>query len=201
MRHENPYPARLSTINRSAWSVTPINQIYFKPCNHRMPPNTPKPKRHFFGDFGVFGGYRDFLSRLQDYSRMTDQPPERMFALQQRFAGHLRDPENVAGAGGTGGPSPGNLPATVLQQSEKICSRANFPVIRKLTSDQQWDALIREFMADHRSHNADVYRDRWRVCRISRRTGQTVNPTSPAGWLNWLIGSFSRPVSVLTTRM
>ncbi len=82
---------------------------------------------------------------------MTDQPPERMLALQQRFAGHLRDPEGVPAPEGLEDRRLAIYRRLFFNNLRNLFAR-NFPVIRKLSSDQQWDALIREFMIDHRSH-------------------------------------------------
>jgi len=82
---------------------------------------------------------------------MTEKPPERMFALQQRFAGHLRDPEGVPAPEGLEDRRLAIYRRLFFNNLKNLFAR-NFPVIRKLTSDQQWDALIREFMTDHRSH-------------------------------------------------
>ncbi len=82
---------------------------------------------------------------------MTDQPPERMFALQQRFAGHLRDPENVPAPEGLEDRRLAIYRRLFFNNLKNLFAR-NFPVIRKLSSDTEWDALIREFMVKHRAH-------------------------------------------------
>jgi len=82
---------------------------------------------------------------------MDDQAPKRLLELQQRFAGHLRDPDN--------NPPPEGIEERRLAIYRRLFFNnlsnlfaRNFPVIRKLFGDDAWRALIRAFMVNHRSH-------------------------------------------------
>lgn len=77
-------------------------------------------------------------------------PPERQARLQAEFAAHLRDPEN-------------NPPPPGIEERRLVVYRRlffgnlrnlmarNFPVLRRLLDDQEWDRLIRELMVRHRA--------------------------------------------------
>jgi len=81
---------------------------------------------------------------------MEKQPPERLLGLQRRFADHLRDPKHK--------PPPDAIEERrlaiyrrlVFNNLSSLFAR-NFPVIRKLHSDEQWRAMIRDFLIEHRS--------------------------------------------------
>ena len=69
---------------------------------------------------------------------------------QLRFTAHIRDPENA--------PLPEGVPARRMaiyteiffnNINEQLCG--NFPVLRQITSDERWHALVRDFMRKHRS--------------------------------------------------
>jgi hypothetical protein len=71
--------------------------------------------------------------------------------VQFAFTGHLRDPAGV--------PAPAEIEERRMQiyrelvftNMESFVS-SNFPVIRSLYDDAEWDVLAREFLRDHRCH-------------------------------------------------
>ncbi len=75
-------------------------------------------------------------------------PPESLLKLQRRFADHIRDPEGVA-------------PLPDIEERRLAIYRRlffnnianlmakNFPVLRRLCSDEDWHDLIRAFLRDH----------------------------------------------------
>ena len=69
---------------------------------------------------------------------------------QLRFTAHIRDPENA--------PLPEGVPARRMaiyteiffnNINDQLCG--NFPVLRQISSDERWYALVRDFMRKHRS--------------------------------------------------
>ena len=79
------------------------------------------------------------------------QPPIKLAELQSRFTRHLRNPEAE--------PAPAGLPdARIGVYRELIFNNIeglladNFPVIRKITPDDTWEAMVRDFLVQHRSH-------------------------------------------------
>ncbi len=79
-----------------------------------------------------------------------DQPPARLLALQQRFASHLRDPEHVPPPDGIEPRRMAIYRRLFFNNLSNLFAR-NFPVIRQLYSEPEWQAIIREFMIDHRA--------------------------------------------------
>ena len=78
------------------------------------------------------------------------KPPERLAALQKRFADHIRDPE--------GNPAPEGIEERRLAIYRRLFFNnlsslfgANFPVARKIVPDARWRELVRAFMIDHRA--------------------------------------------------
>jgi uncharacterized protein len=80
----------------------------------------------------------------------SDRPPEKLLALQQRFAGHLRDPDGVAAPEGLEERRLAIYRRLFFNNLNNLFAR-NFPVIRKLFDQTAWDAIIRDFMIVHRS--------------------------------------------------
>lgn len=81
----------------------------------------------------------------------TSDPMPEFQALQYAFAAHLRDP-------GTH-PAPEGIEERRLQIYRELFYNNiqdllanNFPVIRKITPDERWHALVRGFFAEHASH-------------------------------------------------
>lgn len=83
-------------------------------------------------------------------SASDSKPPEGLFELQRRFAGHIRDPDGVA--------PPGELEERRLAIYRRLffgtldnLFSKNFPVLREIIDDDRWRGLIREFMVEHRA--------------------------------------------------
>lgn len=77
-------------------------------------------------------------------------PPEDLLRIQRHFAGHIRDPEAVA--------PPADLEPRRLAIYRRLVfnniSRlmaSNFPVIKRLCTDQIWHDLIAGFLKEHRA--------------------------------------------------
>ena len=80
---------------------------------------------------------------------MSSQPNKQSFTdTQYQFAGHIREPEHK--------PAPDNIEQRRMNiyrelfynNIEGFVSNA-FPVLRKLTADETWHAMIRDFMIKH----------------------------------------------------
>lgn len=84
---------------------------------------------------------------------MPTSPDETLPLFQQqqlRFTAHIRDPENT--------PLPDGVPARRMAIYTEIFFNSindqlsgNFPVLRQITSDERWFAMVRDFMIRHRS--------------------------------------------------
>ena len=84
---------------------------------------------------------------------MQTSPEEGLPRVQQqqlRFTAHIRDPENA--------PLPEGVPARRMAIYTEIFFNnindqlsGNFPILRQITSDERWHALVRDFMRRHRS--------------------------------------------------
>ncbi|NDY96472.1 DNA-binding domain-containing protein [Wenzhouxiangella limi] len=77
-------------------------------------------------------------------------PPERQLRLQAEFAAHLRDPEH--------NPPPAGIEDRRLAIYRRLffgnlrnLMAKNFPVLRRMLDDAEWDRLIRELMVEHRA--------------------------------------------------
>lgn len=70
--------------------------------------------------------------------------------LQFEFAGHIRDPQNVA-------PPPGiedrrmAIYRELFYNNVESLLATSFPVLRKISDDKRWHALIRDYFATHRA--------------------------------------------------
>ncbi|MGK7295975.1 MAG: HvfC family RiPP maturation protein [Candidatus Wenzhouxiangella sp. M2_3B_020] len=78
------------------------------------------------------------------------KPPERLAALQKRFADHIRDPDRA--------PAPEGIEERRLAIYRRLFFNnlsnlfaANFPIARRIVPDARWRQLIRAFMAEHRA--------------------------------------------------
>jgi hypothetical protein len=77
--------------------------------------------------------------------------------LQYRFAAHLRDPQRHPAP-------PGIEPRRLRIYTELFYNNVEgflanaFPVLRKITGDQRWHAMARDFFARHRSHEPLFHR-------------------------------------------
>jgi hypothetical protein len=72
-------------------------------------------------------------------------------ALQYRFTAHLRDPEHAPVPAGIEDQRIGVYRELVYANMEGFIS-SNFPVIRTLYDDAEWESLAREFLREHRCH-------------------------------------------------
>lgn len=79
------------------------------------------------------------------------KPPARLLETQRSLTAFLRDPESAE-------PPPG-VEARRLAIYQRLffnnlsnLFRRNFPVVRRLHSDDAWNAMIRDFMRHHRPH-------------------------------------------------
>lgn len=77
-------------------------------------------------------------------------PPERLAALQKRFADHIRDPEAH--------PAPEGIEERRLAIYRRLffnnvsgLFEKNFTVVRRVVPDARWKQLIRTFLREHRS--------------------------------------------------
>jgi len=82
---------------------------------------------------------------------MTEKAPERLLELQRRFAGHLRDPDNIPPPEGIEDRRLAIYRRLFFNNLSNLFSR-NFPVIRKLHDDAGWKTIIRAFLVQHRSN-------------------------------------------------
>lgn len=80
---------------------------------------------------------------------MPTRAPERLSALQKRFADHIRDPDNV--------PPPEGIEDRRLAIYRRLFFNnlrnllaVQFPTVRGIHSDREWESMIRGFMAHHR---------------------------------------------------
>ena len=71
--------------------------------------------------------------------------------LQYAFAAHIRDPARNAAPEGIEDRRMQIYRELFYNNVEGLLA-GNFPVIRKLTSDERWGALVRGFLATHASH-------------------------------------------------
>jgi len=77
--------------------------------------------------------------------------PEALLRLQTRFAGHIRDPRQVAAPEGVEDRRMAIYRELFFNNIRNFLS-GNFPVLRSLFTDAEWDALCRDFYRDHRCH-------------------------------------------------
>jgi len=71
--------------------------------------------------------------------------------VQYEFTAHLRDPAGAPAPAGIEDRRLAVYRELVFTNMESFIS-SNFPVIRSLYDDAQWDTLAREFLRDHRCH-------------------------------------------------
>lgn len=77
-------------------------------------------------------------------------PPERLAALQKRFADHIRDPDT--------NPAPDGIEPRRLAIYRRLffnnvssLFEKNFTIVRRVVPDARWKEMIRAFLAEHRS--------------------------------------------------
>jgi uncharacterized protein len=77
--------------------------------------------------------------------------PRRTHELQYAFTAHLRDPEQRHAPAGIEDRRMGIYRNLIFNNTESFIS-ANFPVIRTLYGDAEWNALVRDFFREHLCH-------------------------------------------------
>ena len=89
--------------------------------------------------------------KLKDTKMVDDRAPEALARLQEEFAAHIRDPQNVAAPEGIE-----DRRMAIYRDLffNNICSflSSNFPVLRSLYKETEWTTLCREFYQDYRCH-------------------------------------------------
>lgn len=80
-----------------------------------------------------------------------DAAPEALASLQTRFAGHIRDPRQVAAPDGIEDRRMAIYRDLFFNNIRNFLS-GNFPVLRTLYTDSAWAGLCRDFYRDHRCH-------------------------------------------------
>jgi hypothetical protein len=90
-------------------------------------------------------------TKLKNKKMVGDRAPEAMARLQEEFAAHIRDPQNVAAPEGIEDRRMGIYRDLFFNN---ICSfiSGNFPVLRSLYKETEWTTLCREFYQDYRCH-------------------------------------------------
>jgi hypothetical protein len=81
----------------------------------------------------------------------NDTAPEKLAALQTRFAAHIRDPQLNAAPEGIEDRRMAIYRDLFFNNIKGLLS-SNFPVIRSLYSDKDWNKLCRDFYRDYRCH-------------------------------------------------
>lgn len=77
--------------------------------------------------------------------------------LQYRFAAHLRDPRRHPAPGGIE-PRRMKIYAELFYNNVQGFLANAFPVLRRITPDARWHALVRDFFARHESHEPLFHR-------------------------------------------
>lgn len=74
-----------------------------------------------------------------------------MHDLQFQFAGHIRDPDNISAPQGVEDRRMGIYRDLFYNNIQGFLA-GNFPVIRRLYSDERWHQMVRDFFVRHRAH-------------------------------------------------
>lgn len=74
-----------------------------------------------------------------------------MHDLQFQFAGHIRDPDNIPAPEGVEDRRMGIYRDLFYNNIQGFLA-GNFPVIRRLYSDERWHQMVRDFFVRHRAH-------------------------------------------------
>jgi hypothetical protein len=84
---------------------------------------------------------------------MPDNRPavSKLKALQFQFSGHIRDPENRPAPEGVEDRRMGIYRDLFYNNIQGFLA-GNFPVIRRLYSDELWHQMVRDFFVRHRAH-------------------------------------------------
>jgi hypothetical protein len=102
-------------------------------------------------------------------------------ALQRRFAAHLRDPGRNPAPEGLEDRRVGIYRELFFNNVESLLA-GNFPVIRRITPDARWNALVRDFLAGWRSHTplfTEIGREFHRFLESRAGTGNGDPPFLP----------------------
>ena len=83
--------------------------------------------------------------------QLLSNPPKSFELTEARFTGHLRAPETVMPPGDVADERMAVYRDLVYSNIERMMSNL-FPVLRKVTADEPWHALVRDFFRTHRSH-------------------------------------------------
>ena len=89
--------------------------------------------------------------------RAARRAPRPFQRLQYRFAAHLRDPAQHKAPAGIEPRRMKIYRELFYNNVEGFLANA-FPVLRRITPDAGWHALVREFFARHRSHEPLFHR-------------------------------------------
>lgn len=92
------------------------------------------------------------MSAVRPETRMTQEhEPGHSQRLQYQFTAHMRDPQANAAPDGIEDRRMGIYRDLIFCNMEQFVS-SNFPVIRTLYNDAQWNSLVREFLREHQCH-------------------------------------------------
>ncbi|MCF6264726.1 MAG: putative DNA-binding domain-containing protein [Xanthomonadales bacterium] len=91
------------------------------------------------------------LPKISQKTGYDPHLPTKMGQLQQRFAAHIRDPEQHAAPGEIEDRRMGIYRQLFYNNIEGFIS-TGFPVIRKLFNEQDWHQLVRRFFSNYRCH-------------------------------------------------
>jgi hypothetical protein len=104
--------------------------------------------------------------------------PARLKAQQYGFAAHLRDPDRA--------PAPNGVEERRLQIYRELFFNnvesllaSNFPVIRRILADAEWQTLVRDFYREHRCHTPlfpELGRELLRYLESRQERGAIVRP-------------------------
>jgi hypothetical protein len=79
---------------------------------------------------------------------MNENTPEELLRLQRAFAGHIRNPEEVAAPAGVENRRMKIYRDLFFNNIQSLIS-SNFPVLRTLFDNDRWQRLIRDFYSEH----------------------------------------------------
>ena len=91
------------------------------------------------------------MTKKNSRKMASDTAPEALARLQTSFAAHIRDPESVAAPAGIEDRRMGIYRDLFFNNVRSFLS-SNFPVLRTLFDDNEWNLLCREFYSEFRSH-------------------------------------------------
>lgn len=78
-----------------------------------------------------------------------ERPPERLARLQEKFAGHIRDPDRREPPSGIENRRMHVYRRLFFNNIDSLLTN-NFPVLRSLYAETDWRRLVRDFYAEHR---------------------------------------------------